>query len=85
MEILEACKDIEWCLLILEKMVLEQKRIEVYGDSQSAVHLVKNLMFHSRTKHISQHYYYVRTKLGRRRGDMFEEDVRFQESCWCAH
>ena len=32
----------------------------VYSDSQSAIHLTKNDAYHSKTKHISVKYRYVR-------------------------
>ena len=37
-----------------------QKNITVYSDSQSAIHLAKNLVFHVRTKHIDVRYHFVR-------------------------
>lgn len=35
----------------------------LYSDSQSAIHLVKNSTFHSRTKHIHLRYYFIRSLL----------------------
>jgi len=32
----------------------------VFSDSQSAIHLTKNDVYHSKTKHISVNYYYIR-------------------------
>ena len=32
----------------------------IYYDSQSAIHLTKNQMFHERTKHIDIRYHFVR-------------------------
>ena len=32
----------------------------MYCDSQSAIHLAKNLVFHARTKHIDVRYHFVR-------------------------
>ena len=32
----------------------------VFSDSQSAIHLTKNYAYHSKTKHISVKYHYVR-------------------------
>ena len=35
----------------------------LYSDSQSAIHLAKNLAFHSRTKHIQLKYHFIRSVL----------------------
>ena len=35
----------------------------IYIDSQSTLAIVRNLVFHARTKHIEVHYHYVREKL----------------------
>ena len=39
---------------------LQQELIVVYCDSQSAIHLTKNQMFHKRTKHIVVRMYFIR-------------------------
>ena len=35
----------------------------IYTDNQSALVVVRNLVFHARTKHIEVHYHYVRERL----------------------
>ena len=35
----------------------------MYSDSQSAIHLANNLVFHSRTKHIELKYHFIRSVL----------------------
>ncbi|MCO5609273.1 hypothetical protein L7F22_063497 [Adiantum nelumboides] len=35
----------------------------IYTDSQSALAIARNLVFHARAKHIEVHYHYVREKL----------------------
>ena len=35
----------------------------IYTDSQSALAVARNLVFHARTKHIEVHYHYVRERL----------------------
>ena len=32
----------------------------MHSDSQSAIHLCKNLMYHERTKHVDVRYHFVR-------------------------
>ena len=41
----------------------DDMRIQLYGDNQSALKLVKNPEFHARTKHIDVQYHYVREAL----------------------
>ena len=35
----------------------------LHCDSQSAIHLVKNLVYHARTKHIQVRYHFIRSTL----------------------
>lgn len=35
----------------------------VYSDSQSAIHLCKNLIYHERTKHVDVKYHFVRDQV----------------------
>jgi hypothetical protein len=44
---------------------LEHKQVDcrLQSDSRSAIHLVKNSAFHSRTKHIDIRYHFIRTML----------------------
>uniref|UniRef100_A0A803M738 CCHC-type domain-containing protein n=1 Tax=Chenopodium quinoa TaxID=63459 RepID=A0A803M738_CHEQI len=45
----------------LEEMGMKQDVCALYSDSQSAVQLAKNPMFHYRTKHIKRRYHYTRS------------------------
>ena len=47
----------------LEELGLKQEKYVVYSDSQSAIHLSKNLTFHSRSKHIDVKYHWIRDVL----------------------
>ena len=47
----------------LEELGLQQEKYVVYSDSQSAIHLTKNSMFHSRSKHIDVKYHWIRDVL----------------------
>ena len=42
---------------------LNRKPVQLYGDNQSSIRLVKNPEFHARTKHINVQYHYVREAL----------------------
>ena len=39
---------------------MKQKRYVVHCDSQSAIHLSKNSVYHPRTKHIDLRYHWIR-------------------------
>ena len=41
-------------------LCLTQKQVTVFCDSQSAIHLAKNQVYHARTKHIDVRYHFVR-------------------------
>lgn len=40
-----------------------QEKSVLYSDSQSVIHLAKNSVFHSRTKHIGLRYHFIRSLL----------------------
>ena len=60
MAITEAVKEAIWLHGLLKELGVGQKQLEVYSDSQSAIHLAKNQVFHARTKHIDVRYHFVR-------------------------
>ncbi|KAL4016323.1 hypothetical protein IC575_023971 [Cucumis melo] len=53
----EACKEMLWMKRFIQKLGFKQQRYVIYCDNQSAIHLVKNATFHSRTKHIDVRYH----------------------------
>uniref|UniRef100_A0A803KPS4 Retrovirus-related Pol polyprotein from transposon TNT 1-94-like beta-barrel domain-containing protein n=1 Tax=Chenopodium quinoa TaxID=63459 RepID=A0A803KPS4_CHEQI len=57
----EVGKEMEWLKGFLEEMGMKQDVCALYSDSQSAVQLAKNPMFHYRTKHIKRRYHYTRS------------------------
>ncbi|MFV0960709.1 Ty1/Copia family ribonuclease HI [Klebsiella pneumoniae] len=48
---------------ILKELHVKQERSVLFCDSQSAIHLAKNHVFHARTKHIRMKYHFIRTLL----------------------
>ena len=48
----EAAKKMIWLKNFLKELGKEQNSSALFSDSQSAIHLAKNLVFHTRTKHI---------------------------------
>ena len=60
MAITEAVKEVIWLHGLLKDLGVGQKQLELYSDSQSAIHLAKNQVFHARAKHIDVRYHFVR-------------------------
>jgi hypothetical protein len=56
----EAVKEAIWLKGLVSKFNSTHGVIIVYCDSQSAIHLTKDQMFHERTKHIDVRYHFVR-------------------------
>ena len=40
-----------------EELELQEEKYVIYSDSQSVIHLSKNLTFHSKSKHIDVRYH----------------------------
>ena len=53
----------EWLKGANSGQYLNSKPVQLYGDNQSSIRLVKNPEFHARTKHIDVQYHYVREAL----------------------
>lgn len=60
MALAEAVKEALWMKGLVSSLGLQQDFTVVFCDSQSAIHLTKNQMFHERTKHIDVRYHFVR-------------------------
>ena len=56
----EAMKEAIWLHGLISDLGLHQKQVEIYCDSQSAIHLAKNQVHHARTKHIDVRFHFVR-------------------------
>ncbi|CAL5395059.1 unnamed protein product [Camellia sinensis] len=55
----EAVKEMLWLQRFLQELGLKQEKFMVHCDSQSAIDLSKNSMYHSRTKHINIRYHWI--------------------------
>ncbi|XP_031268087.1 uncharacterized protein LOC116126551 [Pistacia vera] len=49
-----------WLQGILSEAGLTGCKVTIYSDSQSAIHLSKNLVYHERTKHVDVRFHFVR-------------------------
>ena len=56
----EAGKEMIWLHGFLDELGKKQKMGILYNDNQSAIFLVKNLVFHSKSKHIQTKYHFIR-------------------------
>jgi hypothetical protein len=56
----EAFKEAIWVHGLIEDLGINQKNVEVFCDSQSAICLAKNQVHHSRTKHIDVRFHFIR-------------------------
>ena len=59
MTISEAAKEMIWLKNFLKELGKEQNSSALFSDSQSAIHLAKNPVFHARTKHIQLRYHHI--------------------------
>lgn len=57
---IELVKETIWLRGLVSDMGLQQDETIVFYDSQNAIHLIKNQMYHKRTKHIDVRYYFLR-------------------------
>jgi len=56
----EAVKEGLWLKCFMSELGYDQDCAEIYCDSQSAIHLSKNTMYHERTKHIDVRLHFIR-------------------------
>ncbi|GJX19059.1 retrovirus-related pol polyprotein from transposon TNT 1-94 [Tanacetum coccineum] len=59
----QASKEVVWLKMLLEELGLAQEKITLFCDNQSALYLLRNPTFHSKTKHIRVQYHFVREKV----------------------
>ena len=59
----KATKEIIWLQSFLQELNQNTKGSVLYCDSQSAIHLAKNPVYHARTKHIQLRYHFIRSTL----------------------
>ncbi len=60
MAVTEAAKEALWDAGLVKELGLQQGGVEVHCDSQSAIHLAKNQVYHARTKHIDVRFHKIR-------------------------
>ncbi|GJU57696.1 transposable element [Tanacetum coccineum] len=60
MAMTETVKEVIWLQGLLGELGIKQKFVTMHSDSQSAIHLAKNKVYHARTKHIDVRYHFIR-------------------------
>ena len=60
MAVTEAIKEALWLRCLFGELSLHQEVTTIYCDSQSAIYLTKDQMYHERTKHIDVKYHFIR-------------------------
>ncbi|KAG8503399.1 hypothetical protein CXB51_001318 [Gossypium anomalum] len=78
MAITEACKEAIWLKGLLSELNEDLQISTVFCDSQSAIFLTKDQMFHERTKHIDVRYHFVRDIIAR--GDIVVSKISTHEN-----
>ena len=63
MAAVEAEKELIWMKNFLNELGMKQERFLLHCDNQSAIQLAKNVVYHSRTKHIQRRYHWLREKV----------------------
>ena len=67
-----------WLEIFLKELDKEQNNSVLFCDSQSAIHLAKNPVFHARTKHIQLKYHFIRGLI--EEGTLLLEKIRGTEN-----
>ena len=61
--ITEGAKELLWMKEFIKDLDFEQSRFVLFCDNQSAIYLTKHSTFHSKSKHISRKYHWIRMAL----------------------
>ena len=60
----EAEKELFWMRdFLVSELGMKQEKLLLHCNNLSAIHLAKNVSYHSRTKHIQRRYHYVRERV----------------------
>ena len=59
----ESGKELIWMRDFLCELGMEQEKFLLHCDDQSAIHLAKNVAYHSRIKHNQRRYHWLRERV----------------------
>ena len=74
----EAVKEGKWLMGVINDYGVEQKVVKVLCDSNSAIMLAKNQVFHERSKHIDIRLHFIRDEIAN--GDVEVEKVGTEDN-----
>ena len=78
MAIAEASKEALWLKGLVKELGLNQGGVQIHCDSQNAIYLAKNRVYHARTKHIDIRFHKIRELIVT--GDIVLEKVHTLEN-----
>ncbi|KAL0451880.1 UNVERIFIED_CONTAM: Retrovirus-related Pol polyprotein from transposon TNT 1-94 [Sesamum latifolium] len=78
MAVAEAAKEALWLNGLAKDLGVEHGGVQLHCDSQSAIYLAKNQMYHARTKHIDVRYHKIRELIAS--GDIMLRKVHTSEN-----
>ena len=70
-----ASKEAVWLQRLCSSIGLVQEAVRIECDSQSAIFLVKNPAYHSKTKHIDVQYHFVRNMIEEKKVSLMKVDT----------
>ena len=85
-----ASKEAVWLQRLCSGIGLVQKAVRIDSNSQSAIFLVKNPSYHSKTKHIDVQYHFVRDMVEDKKvdtltniADSLTMSISVEKFSWC--
>ncbi|KAL0403199.1 UNVERIFIED_CONTAM: Retrovirus-related Pol polyprotein from transposon TNT 1-94 [Sesamum radiatum] len=78
MAVAEAAKEALWLDGLVKELGVEQCGVQLHCDSQSAIYLAKNQVYHARTKHINVRYHKIRELIAS--GEIMLQKVHISEN-----
>jgi len=60
MAVVEATKEALWLIGLVNELSIQQSGVQLHCDSQNAIYLAKNQIYHARTKHIDVRFHNIR-------------------------
>jgi hypothetical protein len=74
----EAAKEALWLTGLVKELGIQQVGVSLYCDSQSAIYLAKNQVYHARTKHIDVRFHKIRELVAT--GELLLEKIHTSEN-----
>jgi hypothetical protein len=74
----EARKEALWLTLLVKELGIQQVGVPLYCDSQSAIYLAKNQVYHARTKYIDLRFHKIRELVAT--GELLLEKIHTSEN-----